>query len=649
MTVYSARIEFVTDKSRPDDFSFALSHSPLPDFVVCRKLDGAIASVYSENEWDFSAYHPEYKRCILYFNCWGIDDLADDQIELIQEAKWIIFLAIFMRRGQPLSNGTIFNYLKTLKFLMRHCSEVSSKLSSILNDAVRLKTLCVDEHQGKLGVLNTILRFLYDLGVNIVGYEVIGTAATSELKSMYRDYMSKVKQHAPVPTRIYSSIIATLSEHLNEFELVSERVLQVAAHNITNSSSMDKGKRVPIRREVSQLIEEYGLAEYFASRDIGAHAQGLSYLISETLTAIALQVQLFTGMRSSEVRSLTYDCLQIETRDGREHYIVNGRTTKLNHGRKKAAQWVTSDRGRHAIELAMKIANVMYSGGPQSTSYLFVNVLLGANTGQGRRPANVLLNLYEALKRSLCIPIIESDLDELENIDPHRAWRSETEYQLGAPWPLKGHQLRRSLALYAQRSGLVTLPTLKRQLQHITEEMSRYYARGSAFANDFIGGEKKHIGTEWRETQPISQYLGYAAAVIFSDDELFGGHGNWVKHRLIEDNNATVLRDREVTIKQFQKGQLAFRETAIGGCVSTTQCDRGLLDVLNITCVKQGCKNLVGSHKKLDRAIAIQTKRVQALEVTAPNGPEYRSEQSDLKVLLSVKQSLAVTKLGGHS
>ena len=61
--------------------------------------------------------------------------------------------------------------------------------------------------------------------------------------------------------------------------------------------------------------------------------------------------------------------------------------------------------------------------------------------------------------------------------------------------------------MYAHRSGLVTLPTLKRQLQHITQEMSMYYARGSAFAKGFIDTDKTHFAKEWAEAQGLSGYL----------------------------------------------------------------------------------------------------------------------------------------------
>ncbi len=102
----------------------------------------------------------------------------------------------------------------------------------------------------------------------------------------------------------------------------------------------------------------------------------------------------------------------------------------------------------------------------------------------------------KALRKRL-EPIIEdADIRELEHIDPHRAWRSEEKFHLGKPWLFTSHQLRRSLALYAQRPGFVSLPSLRRQLQHITNEMSRYYAKGSSFAENFIGDDKEHFGLE---------------------------------------------------------------------------------------------------------------------------------------------------------
>lgn len=184
-------------------------------------------------------------------------------------------------------------------------------------------------------------------------------------------------------------------------------------------------------------------------------------------------------------------------------------------------------------------------------------------------------------------------------------------------------------------NGLFCEPARYRQLQHLTEEMSRYYARGSAFADRLIGQDKEHFGAEWREAQPVSSALSYIFNVLTTDEVLFGAHGNWVERRLRGEDD-TVLLDREATIKRFKKGELAYKETLLGGCTSTERCDIQPIKWLNVDCVK-GCKNMVGRASKLDRVIAAQTRLVARL---AKGSVEYRTEHADLQVLLSVRQRI---------
>ena len=229
----------------------------------------------------------------------------------------------------------------------------------------------------------------------------------------------------------------------------------------------------------------------------------------------------------------------------------------------------------------------------------------------------------------LCSPIEDGDLKELEQIDPHRAWRSEEGFRIGVRWKFKTHQLRRSLALYAQRSGLVSLPSLRRQLHHITEEMSRYYAKGSAFAKDFIGEEQDHFGVEWQSAQPESSALSYILNVLMNDDALIGGHANWVQHRLSREDGE-VLVDRAATMRRFRKGEMAYKETVLGGCTKVDGCDQVALNWLSVDCLRDGCKNLVCSLTKLERVIAAQERLVNAID---PRTVEYRTEVADLEVL----------------
>jgi hypothetical protein len=176
------------------------------------------------------------------------------------------------------------------------------------------------------------------------------------------------------------------------------------------------------------------------------------------------------------------------------------------------------------------------------------------------------------------------------------------------------------------------LPSLRRQLQHITEEMSRYYARGSAFAKELIGDNKYHFGCDWQDAQPVSAAMSYLKNVLLTDEVLFGAHGNWVEKRL-RDQDDTVIIDRETTLRRFKKGELAYRETSLGGCANTQTCDKLPIGWLNIECIK-GCRHFVGRLPKLERAIAIQTKLIKSIE---PTSAEFRIENDDLNVLIKAR------------
>jgi len=336
------------------------------------------------------------------------------------------------------------------------------------------------------------------------------------------------------------------------------------------------------------------------------------------------------------------------------HYVIEGTTSKHNNGRPKHVSWITSIEGKHAIDVARDVTALNHKlwrwrargtdGKKPKISHEPLFAAIGCFGLGGQPPigsdsklisAKLDLSMASTLRKAL-EPIIEKeDIAELEQIDPHRAWHTEEKFQIGRRWTLTSHQLRRSLALYAQRSGLVSLPSLRRQLQHITEEMSRYYARGSVFAKNFIGKNKEHFGNEWQDTQPVSAFLGYLIQVLLSDDVLFGAHGNWIEHRL-RDSEGNILVDRDVTQRRFKNGEMAYRETLLGGCTTIDVCDKLPINWLNVHCVN-GCERFVGHLSKLEKVIVVQSNLVASLDVATP---EYRSEKADLEILVTARDKV---------
>jgi hypothetical protein len=235
--------------------------------------------------------------------------------------------------------------------------------------------------------------------------------------------------------------------------------------------------------------------------------------------------------------------------------------------------------------------------------------------------------------------IKESDIKELEEIDPHRAWRSEEKFQVGKPWPLSSHQFRRSLAIYASKSGYVSLPSLRRCLQHITNEMAIYYANGSAFAKDLITNNRNHFAREYQKSQPESQALAYIAHVLLSDERLFGPHGEWVERHDRLKNSTLSSNSRQETIRKFKKGEISYRETHLGGCTELRPCDKQAMRSI-IGCLD--CNQSVIKLSKLNRLIKIQESLVEKLP---PSTMERKTENSDLEALHAYKARIMARNL----
>jgi hypothetical protein len=671
--VYEAKLGRTADGISLPDFLGSLADGPSDDFVISLHRDGTPASKFGDLIWDFTAYHPERRTFGLYFSYWGNTPGTPEQLALSRIVRRVVFSLIWHRPGASLSLRTLANYLIVLCAAARHSEELGISLGTLFGDAKQLPRYAGTNCSGWMcETLGSLLGVLASIKEDALGFRVVPSKTIAAIKSKGRAYRDGLKQHSPIPTRIYSAVISGLQQELCAWLLISEEALKLAK---ACAADPFMGRSHTTQRDdiAKKLGVEWGsfearptfddlcpqsVASYLIATGKDLNVKSLSFVIAEMQVVCKLIIQTFTGMRDDEACSLPYYCLETTVAHGKSHYVVEGRTTKFNHGLPKRTRWVTNREGQKAIEAAQAIADAIYgaydavptiSAGQRSSHPLFptpgyMNLASTPMTPEGGHfvPGTLVFRHGSLLPERLFSAIEEEDLRELDQIDPHRAWRSEEAFQIGRPWGFKTHQLRRSLALYAQRSGLVSLPSLRRQLQHLTEEMSRYYAKGSAFAKDFIGEEKDHFGLEWQATQPESAALGYILNVLMSDDRLIGGHANWVQHRLKGPDGA-VLIDREATMRRFKKGEMAYKETLLGGCTNVEECDQVALKWLSVDCLRDGCKNLVCNVTKLERVVAAQERLVAAID---PQSVEYRTEAADLDVLRSALEQAMKKNLG---
>jgi len=600
------------------------------DTVVTRNKAGNAVSRFGDDVWDIRAYtigprtHIYFRNHLSHGVSRALSEATMRQWKqvmyfLMHEVTDTVPASTTLQHGSTcLKEFTLFAAARQLT-LYEGLSSVAAVLDYVAQAGMEMKSQR----------LHSILVKLHHLGAVTTGLRVPLAQLHKPLLERFAQRPGS-SQFPVIPTRIYQHFLSTCEYDLGIAECVADALSDYLAR-------VYAGERPGVS---AALVTA---AAHFACK----HSP---YVVSSLVASINALCQLvilsFTGMRATEAETLPYDCLSETRLDGVTHYTIEGVTTKLSGGRPRHACWVTSPLAARAVRLVQRLSGEAhrahgaqgYAESTDGSHLLFCR--MGLRNGYvANRAASTVHNDIEAFRERVFPTIAAEDIAELKRVDMHRAWEDEPKYALGQQWPFTRHQLRRTLALYAHRSGLVTLPTLKRQLQHITQEMSMYYARGSAFAKGFIDTDRTHFAKEWAETQGLSEYLAYAEQVLFSDERLFGGHAAWTHSRAVQASPVSVY-SREQTLRMFGKGELAYRESVLGGCASVEPCKSTPLDWMRLDCLESNCRNLIVVPSKLQRVIKAQQATVAKLRTVDEASVEYRIEAQTLQRLLDAREKL---------
>lgn len=636
------------------------------DHVISRNSDGTAASLVGDFVWNWTAYDPRGKTRNFYFYYWTVNykrvklaEISVDRIARMREMQQLMVLLVFRKEGEPLAASSIKTWLKGVSQIAFFAESASCSIKEVLTTSGLLDAFIAGLTDYSTQRILAWLKFLWKLDrVEQLNFSVAVPRRLGELQRRARAASEADKQHTPLPTRIYASVINSLIHEMEDIEEHAERLIAALCSAIADKDYVKKGSIFGYN-----VISRYGLEDYFARRGIELSLPGLSSAIADIYRVCKLQIHVFSGMRDAEAAHLPFHCMLSERRiAGGKHALIVGVTSKLNGGHPMRSRWVTTEQdGFRAIRIAQRFASVIYGcmgvypredERGRDDFPLFVSTTY---LPWWSKKLRVVPQRFSALRSDLgadtsalrlrIAPMIErGDLVELEEIDPHRDWAAEPEYAVGARWPLKPHQLRRSLALYANASGLVRVSSLRRQLQHITREMSLYYARGSAFAINFLSddpdGFKHHVIREWQDGVEESQYLALVRDVLKSDEPLYGPAGKFydMQKRRDEVVSADHLK------RQIKMGRLAFQATPLGGCTNPAPCNspKGLR-VVNVTCVTESCKHLIGKHSKIIRIIKMQRAMLNKMNAGSIT---YQIEKEDLDALLVVEAMWRPARVG---
>ncbi|MDB5746984.1 MAG: hypothetical protein JWP72_1832 [Massilia sp.] len=187
---------------------------------------------------------------------------------------------------------------------------------------------------------------------------------------------------------------------------------------------------------------------------------------------------------------------------------------------------------------------------------------------------------------------------------------------------------------------MVSLPALKAQLQHITDEMRSYYADGWSRAVNLVF-DKEHFSQEWNAAKTESTYFGLTGAlrIAFDEGDELLGLGAQRMEQIVSG------RSCQQTLALIKSGTIAYRETVLGGCVSTEECKTIPLAPINFECVESNCANLVVRSNRLDLVIRSQESVVAQLDCDEKGSVAQRLEAEHLKRMLLARDRLSQAKI----
>ena len=616
------------------------------DFIISRDKDGKILSLYKDNVWNLKTYVSNPSQH-------GIIDF-ENRIESsnISDVKKLMFLLIVFgsgRNGSQYSVETLGHYFNDgMVPLSDFALENKTTITKIIENNILLNSYINNKcsNLGKVQCLSSTLVFLDNLSNRSTQINFQRNKDIFKLlKSKINDFSAEHHQTSIIPSRILAESIRQRWIQIEEIEtnltnLIKFLDMYIESERFASGETMINKYKWDCNKTLQwkEAINFYQLNNLFKKYSLKNRINFKGFITKIQGTCKHL-LHAYTGMRNGEMLNTQSNCLEsVPTNSGICRIIS---TTSKFTGTNQNAKWVTSKEVERIIFILRSINQVIAKHYNLNLNdlplFLSGNILV--EKGKIRDNENIRAKRkfdkrdelpldYSSLRLTI------EDKQEIEEIDFNKNIR---DLEIGLPWEFKTHQYRRSLAIYSIQSGLVSLGALQIQMKHLFREMTLYYGNGASYARKLFDIPKEHIANDLDALKPELDTLAYIKNVIFSDEKLFGAHGSFVENNTKQNNHkfkTYFLENRDKTLKQFKNGEIAYKETALGGCIATEACDSRL--TRSITACFD-CHGGILKKSKVDNVIQKQKEFISFIDLSSI---EYRTEVEDLNRLEELKSKL---------
>ena len=168
---YEPMVDALYSAIAPDTFSG--SSAPPHDFVVSRTHDGKIASLYSDNIWNWSAYEHRKNSALLVFDSWIEGEPTQQQRSIVKQLKWIMFTLIWFRKS-PLGAESLKQRLLILRKIASYTNSNDLTIQDFFGNAQILAVFVKDKSATRVSLLPPLLKDLIQIGKQHIGFRILG-------------------------------------------------------------------------------------------------------------------------------------------------------------------------------------------------------------------------------------------------------------------------------------------------------------------------------------------------------------------------------------------------------------------------------------------------------------------------------------------
>jgi hypothetical protein len=595
----------------PDAPNFELPCFPPPsDFPVSLNAKGEIVSRFDFDVWDVT--HMLGQATTFHFGEFNTYRSKAWQSPTSARCfKVIIAYLMWGDRPQVKMSTVVYAYTN-LKALFKYAASAGICISDLhkrqdLIDA--LPNAMTSQFRLTLFLLNE----LYSVR-ELLGFSILTPWQISSLLDVFENTESR--QTAYIPERIWCYQANRCLEMMRDFAINKEKIEAMfrfcAAACIKNNGEMTEWASGKIWYSPFSIVSERSprmsyvgtfadVAESFGLKEIiekwickpGKKLEDLASMgavpFATYLSAVgkvgAITLVNFSGMREDEVIKLRAECfVEDENEEYGSFYYLQGITTKTIED--YDARWVTSPVVKEVVESMKFISklrmgclaafpNIRYEDDEINNPYLLLRGYEPWGLVRGKErdmPTSVRTELQYGQWVSFCpglfdpatLQITTEDLEAAQAITPSL---DPAVFKVGRIWPLRMHQLRRTLVVNAARSGKVSDRSLQFQLKHLYLEMSLYYARNSSLVGFNAALRKEYVDASFEAIAvKAKQVLSNGFVSLISEKH---------KDKLVEFMNKLTFQQLVALAKE---NKIYIRETLLGVCMNPDPCPYGGFD-----------------------------------------------------------------------